>query len=465
MRSKFLVKTVICATALALVAAGCSRSDSGPENAGTTGGGGTPQTASGTFGSLNDVCGPGNAKGATARGVTDTEIRVGTVADPGFSGRPGLNQELFDSATVFTKWCNAAGGIAGREIKVDLLDSKLTEYRARILEACQNDFSLVGGGAVFDDVGQKDRLECLLPDIAGFVVSTQARGADLMVQVVPNPLDTLPVGDYKWLVEQFPNSVNKVGALTGSLPSTILVKDQAIEGAESQGMKVIYDAQYNAGGEPTWAPIAQTIKSKGIKGILWTGEPENLAKLEIGLADIGYKLDWIRADANHYDQKLQVTGGGSIANTYVRSTVFPFEQASENPATQQYLDLYKKYLPSAKAKTYLGVQAFSSWILFARSAKACGNQVTAKCLLDEAKRIGSTTWTGGGLHAQMNIRDQKSTECFSLLLANPKGFTLPDIDANDSIFNCTEGNILVLKGDYGKGTKLADVGKSISDLK
>lgn len=465
MRSKFFIKTVICATALALVAAGCSRSDPGPGNAGTKGGGGDPPTASGAFGSLAEVCGPGNAKGATARGVTDSEIRVGTVADPGFVGRPGLNQELFDTATVFTKWCNAAGGIAGREIKVDLLDAKLFDYRTRILEACQNNFALVGGGAVFDDTGQKDRLECLLPDIAGFVVSTQARGADLMVQVVPNPLDSLPIGDYKWLAKRFPNSIDKVGALTGSLPATILVKDQAIEGAESVGMKVIYDGQYNVAGEPTWAPIAQTIKSKGLKGILWTGEPENLAKLEVGLANIGYKVDWIRADANHYDQKLQVTGGESIASTYVRSVVYPFEKASENPATQQYLDLYKKYAPSAKAKTYLGVQAFSAWVLFARSAKACGNKLTASCLLDEAKRIGSTTWTGGGLHAAMNIREQEATECFSLLLANPKGFTLPNISANDSIFNCTAGNVLTLKGDYGKGTKLADVGKTIADLK
>lgn len=465
MRSKFFVKTVICAAAVTLISAGCSRSDNGPDNAGTSGGGEKPAAASGAFGSLAEVCGPGNAKGATARGVTDSEIRVGTIADPGFSGRPGLNQELFDSAMVFTKWCNAAGGIAGRQIKVDLLDSKLTEYRARILEACEDDFSLVGGGAVFDDTGQKDRLECLLPDIAGFVVSSQARGADLMVQVVPNPLDSLPIGDYKWLVKKFPTSINKVAALTGSLPATILVKDQAIEGAESQGMKVIYDAQYNAAGEPTWAPIAQTLKSKGIKGILWTGEPENLAKLEVGLADIGYKVDWIRADANHYDLKLQVTGAGSIANTYVRSTVYPFEKASDNPATQQYLDLYKKYLPSAKARTYLGVQAFSSWLLFAKSVNACGNKLTAKCLLDEAKRVGSTTWTGGGLHAAMNIREQKSTECFSLLLANPKGFTLPDIDANDSIFNCTDGNVLTLKGDYGQGTKLEDVGKTMADLK
>ena len=100
---------------------------------------------------------------------------MGTVADPGFAGRPGLDQELHDAATVFTKWCNDAGGIAGRKIKVDLLDAKLTEYRQRILEACGQDFSLVGGGAVFDDAGQKDRLDCLLPDIAGYVVSQIGR--------------------------------------------------------------------------------------------------------------------------------------------------------------------------------------------------------------------------------------------------------------------------------------------------
>ena len=39
--------------------------------------------------------------GSPAQGVTPAEIKIGTISDPGFAGRPGLNQELFDTATVF----------------------------------------------------------------------------------------------------------------------------------------------------------------------------------------------------------------------------------------------------------------------------------------------------------------------------------------------------------------------------
>ena len=36
---------------------------------------------------------------------------------------------------------------------------------------------------------------------------------------------------------------------------------------------------------------------------------------------------------------------------------------------------------------------------------------------------------------------------------------------NDGIFSCDPKNVYVLKKDYGKGVTLADVGKSMSDLK
>lgn len=464
MGRRIIARTLVGALALSLVAAACSRSDDSGGGATTTSGGGGG-AASGVFAGLGKVCGPGDAEGATALGVTDTEIRVGTISDPGFAGRPGLNQELFDAATVFTKWCNEAGGIAGRQIKLDLLDAKLTEFRQRILEACDQDFSLVGGGAVFDDTGQKDRLSCLLPDIAGYVVSPAARGADLLVQVMPNPNNEINNGDMQWLAKEFPAAAKKVAAMTAGLPSTIVVKDQAVEGGKAAGMTIIDDIQYNANGEQTWAPIVQSLKSKGVKGILWTGEPENLAKFEQGLADANYEMDFIRPDANHYDQKLQDTGGRAIQNTFVHAQIFPFEKAAENPATQQYLDLFEKYLPNGKARSYLGVQAFSAWLLFAKGAAACGSQLTRSCILAKTKQVGGTTWTGGGLHGASNVREQKASECFTTFEASPKGFSLPDIDANDSIYNCAPGNVLQLTGDYGRGVTLADVGKSQSDLK
>src|ERR1700729_2251903 len=101
------------------VTSACSRSSSSKTTA-TTAAGGTATTAAaatgaGDFGTLKAGCGPGNATGATDPGVTDTSINMATMSDPGYSGLPGLNQELFDAADAFVGWCNAAGGILGRK--------------------------------------------------------------------------------------------------------------------------------------------------------------------------------------------------------------------------------------------------------------------------------------------------------------------------------------------------------------
>jgi hypothetical protein len=52
--------------AVAMVAAGCGRSSKSSSNANTsTTSGGSADLASGDFGTLKKVCGPGSAKGAT----------------------------------------------------------------------------------------------------------------------------------------------------------------------------------------------------------------------------------------------------------------------------------------------------------------------------------------------------------------------------------------------------------------
>src|SRR5215213_7368826 len=126
---------------LGLIASACSRSDSddgGSSDASTTTT--AAKTASADFGTLKEVCGPGTPKGSTDQGVSADTIQVGTFSDAGFSGRPGLNQELFDSAEVFTEWCNDLGGINGRKISLNERDTALTNVQARTVEACAQDF-------------------------------------------------------------------------------------------------------------------------------------------------------------------------------------------------------------------------------------------------------------------------------------------------------------------------------------
>jgi ABC-type branched-subunit amino acid transport system substrate-binding protein len=468
-----LLATVMVMT---LLMAACTRSDSeteigtrGPAPASGQAQAGGPTTAApggksaGSFGDLKDVCGPGDGAGSTAQGVTDDAIKVGTISDPGFTGRPGLNQELFDASKVFTAWCNAAGGINGREIEMTERDAKITEYKQRITEACQQDFMLVGGGGVFDDTGQDERLGCLLPEIPAYQVTSAARGADLAIRPLPNPLDRLSIGVYQYLGKRFPKSTKDVAFLTGNVPATVVVDHQNQEAVKSLGWKVTYQAQYNALGEASWTQYVQAMRSKRVKGLVYTGEPENFAKLLQAAADIDYHLDWAVTGANALDANFIKVGGDAIRDVFLISAFVPPFMAKQNPATQQYLDLFEQYLPAGKSEALLGMQSFSAWLLFATAVKQCGSEVTRKCVFDAAGAV--TDWTGGGLHSASQPGKNESPRCGMVIEATPKGFVVPDdFKLTDGLFRCSDNSVVKLEDDYGKGAKLADVGKSLDDL-
>ena len=158
------------------------------------GGGEATSLDEGGFGDLEAVCQDGDASGATEQGVTDTEIKVSTVSDKGFDG---LNKEMFDTAKAFVDWCNEHGGILGRQISVTDADAALTNYGPVVQDACDRDFAMVGGGAVLDDDNDGVRVGCGLANIAGYVVSENARQADLQVQPVPNSFDEVAAGRYR----------------------------------------------------------------------------------------------------------------------------------------------------------------------------------------------------------------------------------------------------------------------------
>jgi ABC-type branched-subunit amino acid transport system substrate-binding protein len=451
---------------IAVVAAACGRSDSESGGTSTTTKGATTSgsASTGAFGTSDVVCKKGSPSGSPAQGVTPSEIQIGTLSDPGFTGRPGLNQELFDTATVFSKWCNEAGGINGRKIVVHQRDAALFNVKAKMTEACAQDFLLVGGGVVFDQDGVATRLGCLLPDIAGYAVSPQARGADLLIQPVPNSITTLPIGDLKYLGKKFPQASKAYGLLTGDVDTTKIVAQQVDEAVNSLGWKKVYDDVYPAAGVTDWTPYAQKMKDNGVKGLIYVGEPENLGKLLVALSDISYTLDFIRTDTNHYDQKLIDTGGSAVKNVYIRSAFDLFEHAEAGTPTQQYLDAFDKYLPNGKAKANLGLQAWSAWLLFATAANECGNDLTRKCVYDNAKKIKE--WTGGGLHTASDLATGTATNCFTEIIASPSGFKIAaDLEPTEGVFRCEKGNVYTLTGNYPKGVTLADVGKSMADFK
>jgi len=471
-RTRNRIIAVAMAGVMITVAAACSRGSvdtSGGGSATTTASASSGAPANGQFGTITDpVCGPAPAGSAAAPegtiGLTADTIRLGTISDVGYAGAPGLNQELFDASEVFSQWCNSLGGINGHKIQIDKLDARITEYKQRIQEACTQDFALVGGGGVFDDAGQDDRLSCLLPDFPGYVVTNKARGADLQVQATPGSNTEVQAGIFRYLKSKFPDSVNATGYLAGSLGTIINNKLQYQEAATSFGFQTVYDGQFNPVGEPTWVPYAQAIKDKGVKGLYFVGEPTQMGAVLAALAQIDYKLDWVAGAGNQYDVKLiDSAGAGLDTNTMsIQDGTTPF-LATTVPAINQYEQLFDQYLPNGKKNASLGLNSFSAWLLFAASAKQCGAAMTRKCVYDAG--IKTTAWDGGGISAPADPSSKQPGPCFAIVQASGTAFTMIDWETKDGIYNCDPANVVATKGDYGQPATLAGVGKSLADLK
>ena len=140
--------------------------------------------------------------------------------------------------------------------------------------------------------------------------------------------------------------------------------------------------------------------------------------------------------------------------------VHPIEEADKWPATKQYLDNLKKYVPDAKVAP-LGIQATSAWLLFAVAADACAkandNTITRQCILEQA--ADQTDWTGGGLHSAQDpapFTEAKSSPCSMLLVVKGGKFErlYPEIGGkgDDSEgFHCPDNGVTQVPANEGKG--------------
>jgi hypothetical protein len=451
---------IALAVAFTLVGAACSRSDGDTETSGDTtapagdttaapGGASTVPPAGGLdaggFGSLEDVCQEGDAVGATDVGVTDDTIQVGTVTDKGFASRPGLNEEMYDAAVAFAAWCNDHGGIIGRQLVVADRDAALGEYNARIIDACSQDFAMVGGGAVLDDADNGGRVACGLPNIAGYVVSATARAADLQVQPVPNAPGRIAFGAHQRIAEELPDLIDGYGVLTSSFGSVLNVRDETVAAAEASGYTVVYSEEYAPTGESNWRPFVEAMQSAGVEIFELIGEPTYFAQILEAMEQVGYRPQVILQQSNFYDQQYRETAGDISENVLVRLAYTPLELADQNPATADYLAMMERYNPGGKP-ALLGMQATSAYLLFARSAAACGSDLTRACLLEQARSV--TDWDAGGLHAPTNPSAGTPSQCFVLLTVTEDAFTVNEelTAATDGIFNCEDDNVVDVAG-------------------
>jgi hypothetical protein len=438
------------------VVSACGRSSSktpqtssGPSSATSSSAKPSASAGPGDFGSLKAICGSGSAKGATARGVTNTDIHIGVTADPGAAAAPGLEQEFFDTADGFSKWCNAAGGINGRKIVVDKLDAKLFNVGQVMTQACQKDFMVVGNGNAFDSAGVKIREQCGLGQIPAYVTSPQAVDATLQVQASPIPSTEVNDGGMRLLAAAYPTTKTGGVAIGSSTLSSIIptglkaqeyLKDIGVKVAVLQNQPVQVD---------NYRPYVEQWKQSGAAGIYQISAQDPTPIVQ-AMKNVGYNPAWILYSTQFYGPQAAAAAKalGSFPPSYVQFNAIPFDLAGKYPVVQQAIDIVHGAVPNGKLTTFT-LSSLSAWLLWAKSATACGSTLTVSCVLDKAK--SESAWNAGGIYPTQDLRPGhiRAAGCIAMVKLTSSGFAydekLTQPTPGKEPFNCDADNVKTVK--------------------
>jgi hypothetical protein len=375
--------------------------------------GGAASGSTTKFGTLPSPCGKGSAKGATDTGVTNSTINIAYGDDRGFSGLPGLDQEMGDAVKAMVAWCNSQGGINGRKIVGDYYDAAITNVGSVMTQACKKDFMLVGEGFALDSLGEQTRLNCNLAAVPGFTVSPQVANAYEMYQATPNPADYSPVSSAYEITKLFGKAkTQKVGQYNSTLSTQQVSMAKAVQAYTTTGWKFLNcPVQINYNGEANYTPFVQKLQSCGAQIVYNDSTPgPTLYGALQAQNQINYNPIWVE-DSGAYTQAFaQWNTAGLGNNVYVRISYEPLEAAKVVPAVAQYISIVKK---SGGLISQLGEQSTSSFLLWATAAKACGSTLTRQCMINNLSKV--TSWTGGGLNAPGNPSKNLPPSCGLLM--------------------------------------------------
>jgi hypothetical protein len=402
----------------------------------------------GVWPGVGKICEPGPGGASSVRGVTNKTINIAVFNDAANTIEPGLEAEFPQQATAFADWCNASGGINGRKIVIDNRDAALFNAAQQMTASCQSDFMAVGGGMALDQPSVPIREKCGLGQITGYVVSNASDLATL--QVDPSGINTNSVtsGWFGALAKAYPKAVKKAG-MGGQNDASILQPETKYEyGAEAQGWKVVDFPEPPITVE-NWSPYVEDYQSKGVEA-LWPADSGNFVPFAQAMTTAGYHPAFVALGTQFADSQTQqaVVANPSLPPVYVETSWWPLSMASKNPSTEQLVKTMHTYT-KGDTVDFDDEEGAEAWLLWAKSASACGASLTVTCVLTHA--AATTNWDAGGIqapisHLTLSNNDPQPSPCFVLMRGGSKGWIYDKsiTDPTQSIWNCSPKNVVHL---------------------
>jgi len=398
-------------------------------------------------------------------GITPTTIRVGVLADVDNAAEPGLFQGSVDAVQGWARYMNAHGGLAGRKVLVDFIDTHLSDTDARnaIIQACQQDFAIVGTSALFvnnvdDLVGCKDQAgkPVGLPDFpvvqtepvhqcspVSFSVEGETLDCATMNQHPQTYLAT--VGTTRYFLSHFKN-LHGIYVYPSDLLASKNAQVPLFKSQQQLGIRA--DQEFDISGaapQSAFTPVVQAAKndqSTYARAGLAASSMVELRKEAIVQGVTSVKV-W-DCSIQCYDQSFIQQGGAAVEGQYVYTTFVPFAEASTNAMMHSYL----QYTGANKADAF-GANAWAAGI-FLRDVvndivqKDGKNGLTRAAVLATAATIHN--FTADGMLGETDVGRHLPTPCFALLQVR-NGKFVRVYPTKPGTFDCNPKNINTIKLD------------------
>jgi ABC-type branched-subunit amino acid transport system substrate-binding protein len=394
----------------------------------------------GVWPGVGKICEPGPGGTSSVRGVGPKTINIAVFNDAANTIEPGLEVEFVQQAQAFADWCNASGGINGRKIVIDNRDAALFNVGEVTTDACQSDFMAVGGGLSLDQSAVPIREACGLGQITYYTVSDAADSATLQVNPgnVNNKIES--AGYFGALAKKYPQAVKKAAMGGINSPSSVEAMKKVEYAAQAQGWNVL-DFQESPLSVTDWTPYVEQVQTKGVEA-LWPSDLDNIAPYLQAMSTAGYKPAFLILGAQFYVKNTTeaMASLSGLPPVYVETAWWPLEMASQNPSTEQLVQTMHTYA-KGDSVDFNDEESAESWLLWAKSASACGVNLTVSCVLSHAGSV--TNWDAGGIQAPVarvvpSTQNPIPSPCFALLKAEPNKFVYDRAvtQPTQSIWNC-----------------------------
>jgi hypothetical protein len=179
----------------------------------------------------------------------------------------------------------------------------------------------------------------------------------------------------------------------------------------------------------------QALHVLGHEHLSWTGK-------------IAHTLGDADRQADHVVGTTGVAANPGLPPVYVETSWWPLEMASQSPSTEQLVNVMHTYA-KGDAIDFDDEEGAESWLLWAKSATACGADLTVSCVLSHA--AATKNWDAGGIQApvaqlSMSNENPQPSACFALLKAEPHKFVYDKAitQPTQSIWNCNPKNVVHL---------------------